>query len=79
MRRKSSAVKVKLYYRWHVTGKESLYLGFYPPKIDIETGKESRREYLGMSVTPLKNRQGELFKDKTEKKDITKMIWKQFE
>jgi len=65
--RKERATTVTLRFRRLDTGKESLYLDFYPPITDIETGKPSRREYLGMLVIPLKNRQGELLKDKNEK------------
>jgi integrase len=46
------------------TGKEALYLDFYPPITDIGTKKQSRRESLGMYVHPLKNRNGECIKDK---------------
>ena len=67
MRRKKSTVKVTLRFRALDAGKESLYLDFYPPILNIETGKPSRREYLGMVVFPLKNRQGELLKDKNGK------------
>ena len=67
MRRKKSTVKVTLRFRNLDKGKEALYLDFYPPITDIETGKPSRREYLGMFVFPQKNRQGELLKDKNRK------------
>ena len=67
MRRKKSAVKVTLRFRTLDAGKESLYFDFYPPIMDHETGKPSRREYLGMFVFPLKNRQGEFLKDKNGK------------
>ncbi|OAV64391.1 site-specific tyrosine recombinase XerC [Bacteroidales bacterium Barb6XT] len=42
------------------TGKETLYLDYYPAIYNSQTGKETRREYLGMYVVPLKNRKGEL-------------------
>ena len=67
MRRKKSSVKVTLRFRSLEKEKESLYLDFYPAIMDNETGKPSRREYLGMFVFPLKNRQGELLKDKNGK------------
>lgn len=67
MRRKKTAVKVTLRFRMLDTGKEALYLDFYPPIINTETKKESRRESLGMYVHPLKNRNGEYTKDKNGK------------
>lgn len=67
MRRKKTAVKVTLRSRMLNTGKEALYLDFYPPVFDIETKKESRRESLGMYLNPLKNRNGEYSKDKNGK------------
>jgi integrase len=57
-RKKSKAVKVTLRYRMLDTGKATLYLDYYPAIINPETGKLSRREYLGMYVVPLKNRNG---------------------
>lgn len=64
---KSRAVKVTLRFRMLPSGKETLYLDFYPPIKDPETGQPSRREYLGILVEPLKNRKGEYIfnKDKT--------------
>ncbi|MDR3266305.1 MAG: site-specific integrase [Tannerella sp.] len=62
-RKKSKAVKVTLRFRLLDTGKETLYLDYYPKITDPETGKPSRREYLGMYVVPLKNRNGEFQKN----------------
>ncbi|MDR1339941.1 MAG: phage integrase SAM-like domain-containing protein, partial [Prevotellaceae bacterium] len=59
-RKKSKTVKVTLRFRMLDKGKETLYLDYYPAVIDPETGKHSRREYLGMYVFPLKKRDGEL-------------------
>ena len=64
MKRKKTTVKVTLRTRMLDTGKEALYLDFYPPITDIATKKQSRRESLGMYVHPLKNRNGECIKDK---------------
>lgn len=58
-RRQTKAVKVTLRFRMLNTGKETLYLDFYPPIEHPETGKPTRREYLGMQVQPLKKRNGE--------------------
>lgn len=63
-RKKKTAIKVTLRSRMLDTGKESLYLDFYPPIFNIETKRESRRESLEMYVYPLKNRSGEFIKDK---------------
>ena len=57
--RKAKGIKVTLRYRMLFTGKETLYLDFYPAIINPETGKPTRREYLGMYVNPLKKRTGE--------------------
>ncbi|MDR1181628.1 MAG: site-specific integrase [Bacteroidales bacterium] len=59
-RKKSKTVKVALRFRMLDKGKETLYLDYYPAVIDPETGKHSRREYLGMYVFPLRKRNGEL-------------------
>jgi integrase len=59
-RKKSKTVKVTLRFRMLDSGKETLYLDYYPAIIDPETGKPSRREYLGMYLFPLKKRAGEL-------------------
>ncbi len=67
MRKKKAATKVTLRFRMLDTGKETLYLDYYPPTFDIETGKQSRREYLGMYVFPLKNRKGDFQTDKDGK------------
>ena len=56
--KRTKAVKVTLRFRILSTGKETLYLDYYPAIIDSETKKESRREYLGMYVTPLKKKDG---------------------
>lgn len=53
-RNKNRIVKVTLRFRMLNTGKQTLYLDYYPPIKDPETGNPSRREYLGMFVTPLK-------------------------
>ena len=63
-KKRSKAVKVSLRFRMLKSGKETLYLDFYPPIQDSETGQPSRREYLGMQVEPLKNRKGEYLKEK---------------
>lgn len=42
------------------TGKETLYLDYYPGIPNPKTGETTRREYLGMYVVPLKKRNGEL-------------------
>ena len=42
------------------TGKETLYLDYYPGIPNPKTGETMRREYLGMYVVPLKKRNGEL-------------------
>lgn len=57
--RKSRITKVTLRYRMLSTGKESLYLDYYPGIPNPETGETMRREYLGLYVTPLKKRNGE--------------------
>lgn len=67
MRKKKTATKVTLRFRMLDTGKETLYLDFYPPVVDIETKKLTRREYLGMYVFPLKNRKGGFQMDKVGK------------
>ncbi|KAA6313744.1 hypothetical protein EZS27_035532 [termite gut metagenome] len=58
--RKSRTTKVTLRFRMLDTGKETLYLDYYPAVTNNLTGKQTRREYLGMYVNPLKNRKGEL-------------------
>ena len=63
-RKKSKSVKVTLRFRMLTGGKETLYLDYYPEIIDRETGKPSRREYLGKYVYPLKNRNGEFQKNR---------------
>ena len=65
-KKRSKAIKVTLRFCMLATGKETLHLDFYPPIEDPETGKPSRREYLGMTVIPLKNRKGEYTKDKDD-------------
>jgi len=44
-----------------------VYLDFYPSVVNIETGKETRREYLGMYVFPLKSRKGGFQTDRDRK------------
>lgn len=63
-RKKSKTVKVTLRFRMLGTGKQTLYLDYYPGVIDPETGTLSRREYLGMYVTPLAKKSGELLTNK---------------
>jgi len=60
MRKKAKGVKVTLRFRILESGKETLYLDFYPAVTDPATGKPTRREYLGMYVFPLKKKNGEL-------------------
>lgn len=66
-RKRTKAVKITLRFRMLDTGKETLYLDYYPPIVDPETKKLSRREYLGMYVYPLKNRKGEYITNKDGK------------
>ena len=58
--RKSKTTKVTLRFRMLATGKETLYLDYYPGIPNPKTGESMRREYLGMYVVPLKKRTGEL-------------------
>ncbi|OAV75961.1 hypothetical protein Barb7_00378 [Bacteroidales bacterium Barb7] len=58
--RKLKTTKVTLRFRMLDTGRETLYLDYYPAVYNSQTGKETRREYLGMYAVPLKNRKGEL-------------------
>ena len=58
--RKAKTTKVTLRYRMLESGRQSLYLDFYPAVVNPLTGETSRREYLGMFVTPLRKRNGEL-------------------
>lgn len=58
--RKAKTTKVTLRFRKLNTGKETLYLDFYPAIPNPQTGEPMRREYLGMYVVPLKKRNGEL-------------------
>lgn len=58
--RKAKATKVTLRFRMLTTGKETLYLDYYPGIPNPKTGETMRREYLGMYVVPLKKRTGEL-------------------
>jgi integrase len=62
-KKRNQTVKVTLRFRMLGDGKETLYLDYYPPIIDTETKKPSRREYLGMYVYPLKKRNGEFLKN----------------
>ncbi|MDR2407927.1 MAG: site-specific integrase [Bacteroidales bacterium] len=62
-KKRTQTVKVTLRFRMLGEGKETLYLDYYPPIIDSETQKPSRREYLGMYVYPLKKRNGEFQKN----------------
>ena len=43
-----SVTKVKLRKRLLPSGKITLYLDFWPPLVNPNTGKASRREYLGI-------------------------------
>ena len=58
--RKSKTTKVTLRFRMLNTGKETLYLDYYPGTPNPKTGETMRREYLGIYVVPLKKRNGEL-------------------
>lgn len=58
--RKAKTTKVTLRFRMLNTGKETLYLDYYPGIPNPKTGETMRREYLGMYVVPLKKRNGEL-------------------
>lgn len=58
--RKSKTTKVTLRFRMLDSGKETLYLDYYPGIPNPETGVPMRREYLGMYVVPLRKRNGEL-------------------
>ena len=44
------ATKVKLRQKPMAGGKESLYLDFYPPIVNPQTGKSTRREFLKLYV-----------------------------
>ena len=44
------AVKVKLLQKKISGGRETLYLDFYPAIISLKTGKETRREFLGLYI-----------------------------
>jgi integrase len=44
------AVKVKLRQKKITKGRKSLYLDFYPAIINPKTGKETRREFLGLYI-----------------------------
>lgn len=44
------AVKVKLLQKKISGGRKSLYLDFYPAIISPKTGKETRREFLGLYI-----------------------------
>ncbi|WP_319503743.1 site-specific integrase [Bacteroides graminisolvens] len=57
--RKSRTTKVTLRFRMLGTGKETLYLDYYPGVENPKTGELMRREYLGLYVVPLKKRTGE--------------------
>lgn len=52
--RKAKTTKVTLRFRMLNTGKETLYLDYYPGIPNPKTGETMRREYLGMYVVPLK-------------------------
>ncbi len=73
MRKKAKGVKVTLRFRMLESGKETLYLDFYPAIKDPATGSPTRREYLGMYATPLKKLNGQLLttKDGTHKYNET--------
>lgn len=44
------AIKVKLLNKSITGGQKSLYLDFYPPIINVKTGKPTRREFLKMYI-----------------------------
>lgn len=62
--RKSRTTKVTLRFRMLNSGKETLYLDYYPGIQNPKTGELMRREYLGMYVFPLKKRNGEFVMNK---------------
>ena len=69
MREKSKAIKVTLREKPMKDGMKSLYLDFYPAVKDFTTGKDTRREFLGLYIyTPIKTTaRGEIYaKDKDE-------------
>jgi hypothetical protein len=68
-RKKTGKAKVTLRFKLLDTGKESLYLDYYPAISDPETGNPTRRKFLQMYVTPLKDKNGQL-KRETRKKII---------
>jgi hypothetical protein len=53
-RKKSNKVKVTLRFKLLDTGRESLYLDYYPAITDPDTGNPTRREFLQMHVTPFR-------------------------
>lgn len=55
--RKAKTTKVTLRFRMLNTGKETLYLDYYPGIPNPKTGETMRREYLGMYVVPLKKKE----------------------
>jgi integrase len=63
------------------TGRESLYLDYYPAITNTETGKPTRREFLQMYVTPLKDRNGlqKIETRKSVKEDYPKMKYQHSE
>ena len=45
------AIKVKLLQKKITQGRKSLYLDFYPAILNPKTGKETRREFLGLYIS----------------------------
>ena len=55
MSKKSTTIKVALREKVMKDGRKSLYLDFYPAIKDLTTGKDTRREFLGLYIyTPIK-------------------------
>ena len=64
--KKSTTPKVTLRYEQkNGSSVQNLYLDFYPPIVDPETGKSTRREFLRMQITPLLTSKGDFCTAKT--------------
>ncbi|HHT22950.1 MAG TPA: site-specific integrase [Bacteroidales bacterium] len=59
--------KVTLRFKMLSSGRESLYLDYYPAILNVKTGKPTRREFLGMYITPIVGANGKLRIDKKTK------------
>ncbi len=73
------AIKVTLRKKPITKGRQSLYLDFYPPVVDPESGKSSRREFLGLHIldnpkTPLKKRVNKETLELAEKIRATRLL-----